>query len=149
MDVTTSSVSKDANKIRRQWLIATICILVVYPIGLLATFALFSIWVSFPEGTLARLAISAAPQAFWMAVIWHCAYRRHGTGLLTFCIAMLPIRILALLIITVFHFGVWTVGELIINLALVGWWFAVSLRLRRLNLQLQKVMKAAISKKVA
>lgn len=117
-------------KIRRNWLAATYLLYIGVPILCLLLLLLF--------GTITPEFIgetSAVFIGFWW--IYHCAYKKHGTALLTFALISAPIYFVRD-IIPMFTKG----GPLFICIALFFtiievWYFVASLRLRKVNARLE------------
>jgi hypothetical protein len=135
---------KNEQKIRRHWLIATLCIYLGLPITWFSLVFLIAD-MSQPmtaSGALQLLIMLLIPSLIITLLIWafyHCAYKKHGTRFLTFCL-LVSLLISARQLYKIFLMGSIDFYELVaflVNLPLFLWWVITSFKLRSLNKKLQ------------
>lgn len=84
-------MSDSERKTRKRWLLSLFCCTALCPLILLALFAVLSFWFPFARHALIERSVGACTSLITMWVMWHCAYKKHGTKLLTFWLMILPL----------------------------------------------------------
>lgn len=131
MNAVLQLISSQQEKIRKHWLICAISTCLVYP---LVDFA----WELFTQGmptSSAELYFHLINQTLGLiifALYFHCAYKKHGTRLLTWTL-MLGVASL----FTLTNLGGKFSLNLILPLCINAWWYLMSLKLRRVNKEIQ------------
>jgi hypothetical protein len=128
---------KEINQ-RSDWLIATIASFGLCPLLAITSFAKLSentdlfnnIWYQLAASTFGSLV------SFWL--IWHCAYKKPGTKLLTSCLILAPIDAL-LLALNLFQepWNIWNTVVNVINASIFLWWYIQCIKLKRINKKIQ------------
>lgn len=130
-------------KTRRLWLIVNFLCSIIFPVIIAVGSLLLSHEGSF-WSTLLTLAVTLVFCFFALVVpfyiLYHCAYARPGTRLLTWVLVLSPLGMLYNLGVT-FKAG-WNIGEsawfnLALGMLVFSWTYVLNLRLRRINKLLQ------------
>jgi hypothetical protein len=133
--------NKIEGKNRKYWLFSSFCVFLFLPINWLFIAIASSegikssdLYSSLGCGIFVLIAVQVSIQLY---AIWYCAYKKHGTKLLTCLLVLLPIS----------RFAAWSViprEPLIIVVTLIdvvicAWWFVLSLRIRKINKKIQTI----------
>ena len=123
-------------KIRKHWIISTFIIIIGFPlIGLLISIFLRDVSIAKESRSL----IFSGMVSFWL--ISHCAYKKHGTKLLTWWLIIIPIQLLLGIINDIKQEGlIVTLLTLIIELPFYLWWIKKSLELKKVNIMCNKAI---------
>jgi hypothetical protein len=137
-------ITEQQRKNRKNWLIAGLANLVLYPILSYVFSAVFygtaeSLGVKFYE-FLGFILVGMIP----FVILWHCAYKNPGTKLLTWglvlgAIRFIPESVKELKEVT----DAWGLGVFVLGAAVYVWWYFFSLKLRADNVNI-KAQKSAI-----
>jgi hypothetical protein len=123
-------------KIRKYWLIATILLLVVIP---QLSFAFLAFVFKIPVSLVIVWQLTtgvASLSSLW--IIWHCAYKKPGTKWLTCWLVCAPFYFLqTLLQLLRDPWNGWFAGMAVFDLLCYVGWYVLSLKLRKINKQLQ------------
>jgi hypothetical protein len=137
MNASTCVISKSLNKTRKHWLFSTFSFLILYPLAL----ALFSFFtdlserIAISEDALIELLAYAFGGVIPMWMIWHCAYRKHGTRLLTFWLFVSPLQMLGAIVESC---NSRTLIFLLLNLAIFLWRLFMSIKMKAINKMIQE-----------
>jgi hypothetical protein len=128
------AMTKPEEKTRKRWLFATFSYFILYPLALCGFLAFLSRSGSKSVAILVVFLVCGIIKIFPMLLIWHCAYRKYGTKLLTFWLVIWPLPMFAL-ILGIFAKSVDVGARLyfLIEFAFFVWWFLVSLKMRAVN----------------
>ncbi|MBU4348082.1 hypothetical protein KJ671_01065 [Patescibacteria group bacterium] len=128
--------TSEEKKIRKQWLIATFVNYIGFPLLLLLICTL--------RGTVTPELFGETFASFigcWL--IYHCAYEKHGWLLLTWWLVLGPLYFLAdikQLLSEGYNQGI--LFLIITYAALYVWWYINSIKLRKINIQLEPRLKS-------
>lgn len=139
MSTFTEIINQSEGRFRKHWLLSTACFVIFCPLVLFAFRT-----IAYGDAFLPKHLLFVAPITYiirgviCLMIIWHCAYRKCGTKLLTFLLIVCPFKILSS--IQQFlkkPFDVWDVVILSIEIALFLWWFLLSLKMKTVNKAIQ------------
>ena len=129
-------MSQKEAKIRKYWLIATILLLLVIP---LLSFAFLAVVFKIPVSVVIVWQLTtglAGLIPLW--IIWHCAYKKPGTKWLTCWLICTPLYSLQTWVQLVKEpWDPWFTGIAVFDLLCYVGWYVLSLKLRKINKQLQ------------
>ena len=136
---------KSLVKTRQKWLISTVVYFFLYPVSVFTVFYLLSIQHPFPrQSLLASLGITIAGLVMVWA-LYECAYKKHGTKLLSFCLLAGQTFVLVRNIHLLSHpFDLWATLALVVEFSLYIWWRILSLKLKHYNKLVQAHHSQAI-----
>lgn len=94
MDQETCTLDQKEEKIRRNWLLITVFYFLFFP----SSCFVFSAGLLLSKSQMYRAVNDALSSFFifgfiFLWPIWHCAYKKHGTMLLTCCLASIPYQL--------------------------------------------------------
>jgi hypothetical protein len=148
-------INKSENKTRKHWLFSTFFILVFHPLVDLAISAILP-HDSLPEKDLADRPVQVIIGMIQAVFLWHCAYRNHGTKLLSFYLVSLPlVFIISMLIPDSGDTGAtgasdfchaYTIVSGLLALTVFFWWLVLSLKMKNVNKAMQKRILTESSK---
>jgi hypothetical protein len=134
MNTQNSIITRFQSRTRKLWLFSTFTLLVLNPLAYLVFFAILSAEASLSKETLIAFLACTVKCGIPMLIIWHCAYRRYGTKLLTLWLFMTPFNIFALILAAFLAYSnVWVMACILIELFVCVWWFIISLKMRTIN----------------
>lgn len=137
-------INKSEEKTRKHWLLSTFCFLVFYPLTLFAFFAILSHWLPIPKNTGIGLIAHAFTGLFSLWIVWHCAYKKYGTRLLTFWLIIIPFKQLASIVEVLKEtWDLWTIFFLALDIGVFLWWYLLSLKMRKVNKSIQERLSFA------
>lgn len=143
--------TKPENKTRKHWLFSTFFILVFYPLIDLAISAISSV-SSIPKEVLADFTVKIITGVIQTIFLWHCAYRNHGTKLLSFYLVALPLLLVISMVVSLADPGnvdtttasdscaTYTITASLGALAAFFWWLVLSLKMKNVNKAIQEKM---------
>jgi len=138
MSLSSRVMNKSEEKIRKHWLFSTISLLILYPIALFAFLAALSEGVHIPEDALIEPLAYAFTGLFSLWLIWHCAYRKYGTGMLGFWLIVSPFKQLASIVEALKEpCNGWTIAFIALGIGVFLWWYLLSLKMRKVNKSIQ------------
>lgn len=141
MSIPSSVTNNFENKIRKHWLLSIASFLVFYPIALFAFLSFMSMRISIPENALIEPLAHALVGSFSLWLIWHCAYKKHGTKLLSFWMVVSPIRMLASIVgFLKESCNAWVVAFVLIEISIFLWWWLLSFKMKAVNKAIQERM---------
>jgi hypothetical protein len=88
MSTSSTIINESMKKIRRHWLFSTFSFLVLYPFALFGFYFALSKQYAVDQDILVNFLKYGITGILQMLIIWHCAYRKFGTKLLTFWLAI-------------------------------------------------------------
>jgi hypothetical protein len=139
MSIPSSVTNSSENRIRKHWLLSTASLLVFYPIALLAFASIMSMRISISEYTFIRLfaGVLAGLTRLWL--IWHCAYKKHGTKLLSFWMVVGPLQMIRAIVESLKGpCGAWDIVFVLIETLLFMWWWLFSFKMKTANETIQE-----------
>lgn len=134
-----SSVTNDCeNRIRKHWLLSAASFLIFYPLALFAFLSFMSTRISIPEGALIEPLAHALAGSFALGLIWHCAYKKHGTKLLSLWMVVSPIKMLASIAECLKEScNIWVISLVLIEISIFLWWWLLSFKMKAVNKTIQ------------
>jgi hypothetical protein len=127
-------MNESEEKTRKHWLVASFCFLFFYPVASTALVAII-----FSKTLTMLLAWTAVIGLLQLWLIWHCAYKKHGTKLLTFWLFTAPLAQLGSVVIAFkIDCSAITIGNSIVQIGVFLWWYLLSLKLRKFNKAIQE-----------
>src|ERR1700722_6352672 len=125
-------ISKNAAKVRKHWLIATCFQFLILAPFLCILKLLFIPMESSAKTELVGETIGYALTSFIsFYIVYYCAYKKFGTGWLTFSLIFGLISLIAQLLLTLTDSSY--IGFAMANI----WWLLISLKLRKANIAIQ------------
>lgn len=138
MSVSSSVTNNCENRIRKHWLFSIASFLVFYPIGLFAFLSFMSMRISIPEDALIEPLAHALAGSFALWLIWHCAYKKHGTKLLSLWMVVSPIKMLASIVECLKETcNAWVVALVVVEISVFLWWWLLGFKMRAVNRAIQ------------
>lgn len=131
-------ISKSEEKTRKHWLLSSVCCFIFHPLAVGALFAVLSIGLSIPEDFFIGVLIEMLGGLFFLLVIWHCAYRKCGTKLLSFYLFGSSAKGLASMAknVTEADDGC-LIAFAVLDIVFFVWWCLMSWKLRKVNKSIQ------------
>lgn len=145
--------NKSENKTRKYWLVSTFFFLVFFPLVDLAISAILSP-IPIPKEVLADCPAKVTIGIIQAIFLWHCAYRNHGTKLLSFYLVAGPLLVMISMVspladdtTTASGSGdAYTITTSLIALFGFFWWFLLSLKMKNVNKAIQaRILEKAVS----
>jgi hypothetical protein len=124
--------------LRKLWLIVSVIAILAWHIITLIFMAYVSMKEHIPQGVFSVYIAVALITVLLFYILYKCAYVKPGIRFLTFCLIVGPLLKLKATIdaLRVGHDHV-TLIALIVNLGFYAWWYFLSLKLRKMNKQIQ------------
>jgi len=145
-------MSREEQKMRKRWLVLTLCYFLI-PAALLFVPVVVVLFSNTPFSIMVLLLLALPVlELIKLWIFWHCAYKKRGTALLTFCLVAGPLLVLLSLVGWLMgHRDPWTLEMLVIAVVVTPiyiWWYVLSFKLRKINRQFQvhKRLEASSSK---
>lgn len=139
MSISSSVTNNFENRIRKHWLLSIASFLVLYPIVLFAFFSFISIRILIPEDVLTELLAHAFAGLFALWLIWHCAYKKHGTKLLSLWMVLSPINMLVSIMESLKEScNALVLTFVLIDISIFLWWWLLSFKLKAVNKAIQE-----------
>jgi hypothetical protein len=139
MKISDGITNYSENKIRKHWLLSAGSLFLFYPIVRFVLFLLLLPQGALSKGVLMDSLAHVFSGTFVMLVIWHCAYRKYGTKLLSFWLFVSPLTMGASIMKALRESGdTWTVSFISFEVAVFLWWFLLSLKMRSVNKAVQE-----------
>lgn len=138
-------VSEEQNNIRKNWLRALAALLTMNFVFSIFFLPKDPAYVLMPPMAkmIAALMNTLVPLGF-NYIVYHCAYKKMGTKLLTFLLIVTPIALGASL--AVYFMGtvqwprdLWVRAYMVVSTALSVWWYVLNWKMRALNKSLRAV----------
>lgn len=133
--------NKIEEKDRKHWLFLTYCYFVILPIFLSVFFAIQSQFFQISKDVPYKFLEYAGSGLIQLWMIWYCAYRKHGTKLLTLWMMFGSMRTLlsTLKLLDGSSNNPWIVGATFLDILIYVWWHILSLRMRKINKRIQSM----------
>ncbi len=139
MSMPSSIANNSENRIRKHWLFSTASLLIFYPLALFAFFSFLSTRISISEEALIEPLAYAIAGLIPLWLIWHCAYRKHGTKLLSFWMVVSPIKMLASIVGCLKEpCNLWVIAFILLDVAIFLWWWLLSFKMKAVNKTIQE-----------
>lgn len=139
MSMPSSVTNNSENRIRKHWLLSIASFLVFYPIALFAFLSVMSMSISIPEDTLIEPLAYALAGSFSLWLIWHCAYKKHGTKLLSLWMVISPLKMLASIVEYLKEpCNAWVISIVLIEISIFLWWWLLSFKMKAVNKTIQE-----------
>lgn len=144
-------ITKLENKTRKHWLFSTFFFLAFYPLVDLAISSILSL-SSISKEALADCSAKVITGIIQAVFLWHCAYRNHGTKLLSFYLVSLPLVLMISIVApladssdagttnTSDSCDAYTITTFLVALSVFFWWLVLSLKMKNVNKAIQKRM---------
>jgi hypothetical protein len=138
MNIPSSITNYSENRIRKHWLLSTACFLIFYPLALFAFVYFLSTRISIPEDALIEPLAHTLVGLFSMWLIWHCAYKKHGTKLLSLWMVVSPLKMLASVVECLKEAcNIWMITLFLIEISIFLWWWLLSFKMKAVNKAIQ------------
>lgn len=133
-------INKSDSRIRKHWLLSTFSLFILIPISLSCFWAILSFIMFIPLVATIEPLIYAIIGLSQGALIWHCAYKKYGTKLLTAWLIIFPLNQLRIIPeIFIDPPANWFNGAIILlEIAIFIWWYIMSIKLRAINMTVKK-----------
>ena len=141
MSISSSVTNNSENRIRKHWLLSTASFLIFYPLALFAFLSFMSTRISIPEDALIEPLAHALAGSFALWLIWHCAYKKYGTKLLSLWLVVSPIKMLASIVECLKECGeinVWVIALVSLEISIFLWWWLLSFKMKAVNKAIQE-----------
>lgn len=139
---TCHEIDQSDKKVRKHWLLATVCLWGYNQLSLLFTLLDDSDWGPIPhEESLYFFSTSIVRYLIPTLLILYFAYKKHGTKFLTICLGIGMLQTIQWSKITFlnlerFH-NTYFIVKAILDISIFIWWYILSFKLRSINMHLQ------------
>ncbi len=134
MNFSSDMVNTSEISTRKQWLLSSLCWLVLYPFAVCTIFFSLSIWIQMPDDVITAPLSRAVGGLISMPLIWYFAYKKLGTKLLIFWLVISPgIQLTNSIESLMATRSSWMIMYVAIDAGVFLWWYLMSLKVRKVN----------------
>lgn len=132
MDTAVCTIDSSKCKTHKLWFFSIFCYLFLYPLGMFLFFSVLGQEVPMPIKFFNPLSFAImTPIELWL--IWHCAYRKPGTKLLTFWLFFSPLEWLISMVMALKESNPWMIGFIPVDTSIFLWCYLMSIKVRNIN----------------